>query len=69
YSSNHKLNHNNFDWGLNLRVNYGPLGIYAKVYSSIFENRQFELMTPIPYNNEHRLAEDHNLEIGLMMKF
>ena len=69
YSSIHKLSHSNFDWGLNLRVNYGPLGIYAKVYSSIFENRQFELMTPIPYNNEHRLAEDHNLEIGLMVKF
>ena len=67
-SSLHKLNHNNFDWGLNLRVNYGPLGIYAKVYSSIFQHRQFELMKPIPYNNEHKLADDHNLEIGLMMK-
>ena len=68
YSSNHKLNHNNFDWGLNLRVNYGPFGIYAKVYSSIFQHRQFELMKPIPYNNEHKLADDHNLEIGLMIK-
>ena len=67
-SSLHKLNHNNFDWGLNLRVNYGPFGIYAKVYSSIFQHRQFELMKPIPYNNEHKLADDHNLEIGLMMK-
>ena len=68
-SSLHKLSHNNFDWGLNLRVNYGPLGIYAKVYSSIFQHRQFELMKPIPYNNEHKLADDHNLEIGLMVKF
>ena len=68
-SSLHKLNHNNFDWGLNLRVNYGPFGIYAKVYSSIFQHRQFELTIPIPYNNEHKLADDHNLEIGLMMKF
>ena len=67
-NSLHKLNHNDFDWGLNLRVNYGPFGIYAKVYSSIFQHRQFELMKPIPYNNEHKLADDHNLEIGLMIK-
>ncbi|MBO4281919.1 MAG: S8 family serine peptidase [Bacteroidales bacterium] len=69
YNSSHKLSHNDFDWGLNLRVNYGPLGIYAKVYSSIFQNRQIETAeAKKPFHEQHLLADDHNLEIGLMIK-
>ncbi|MBR5664718.1 MAG: hypothetical protein IKX13_03085, partial [Bacteroidales bacterium] len=67
-SSTHKLDHTNFDWGLNLRVNYGPFGIYAKVYSSIFDNRGIEIAYPIPFGSERNIAGDHNLEIGLMVK-
>ena len=67
-SCTHKLDHTNFDWGLNLRVNYGPFGIYAKVYSSIFDNRGIEIAYPTPFGSERNIAGDHNLEIGLMIK-
>ena len=67
-NSLHKLDHNNFDWGLNLRINYGPLGIYAKVYGSIFENRSFTSHNYQPFDSEKNIATDHNLEIGLMIK-